>query len=66
MTNSTRASEFVTGTMGVVLRIEKRRLSPLAKSIFESAELGKITIDIPALVFAEILYLSGKQRINLS
>lgn len=64
MTNSTPASEFVTDTMGLVLRIEGRTLGPAAKSIFDSVELGNATVYIPTL--AEILYLSGKQRISLS
>jgi predicted nucleic acid-binding protein len=66
MTSSTLASEFVTDTMGLVLRIEKRRLRPTTKLIFESTELGRTTIYVPTLVFAEIPYLSEKQRIILS
>jgi predicted nucleic acid-binding protein len=52
--------------MGLVLRVEKRRLRPKMKLIFESTELGQTTIHVPTLVFAEILYLSEKQRITLS
>jgi predicted nucleic acid-binding protein len=66
MTSSTPASEFVTDTMGLVLRIEGRKLGPAAKSIFDSVEFGNATVYIPTLVFAEILYLSEKQRISLS
>jgi predicted nucleic acid-binding protein len=66
MTNSIPASEFVTDTMGLVLRIEQRKLGPRAKSVFDSAESGKATVYVPALVFTEILYLSEKQRIRLS
>lgn len=66
MTNSTPASEFVTDTIGLVLRIERRRMGPTAKSIFDSVEAGNATVYVPALVFAEILYLSEKQRIGLS
>ncbi|MGH9428183.1 MAG: hypothetical protein ACRD2L_18010 [Terriglobia bacterium] len=66
MTSSTLASEFVTDTMGLVLRIERRRLGSTAKSIFEAAESGTVTLYIPALVFAEILYLSEKRRISIS
>jgi predicted nucleic acid-binding protein len=66
MTSSTLASEFVTDTMGLVLRIEKRRLNSLVKLSSSLLSLVKITIYIPALVFAEILYLSEKRRISLS
>lgn len=66
MIHSTLASEFVTDTMGLVLRIEGRRLGPTGKSIFDSVESGSSTVYVPGLVFAEILYLSEKQRIGLS
>ncbi len=36
MTNATRTSEFVTDTMALVLRIERRKLGPTVKSIFDS------------------------------
>jgi predicted nucleic acid-binding protein len=50
--------------MAVVLRLEQRKLSPQAKFIFEQAEQGQAVIYIPAMVLAEILYLSEKQRIE--
>ena len=59
-------SEFVTDTMGLVLRIERRKLGPVVKSIFESAESGSATINVPAIVLAEILYLYEKRRISIS
>ena len=65
MKNSTLESEFVTDTMGLVLRIEKRRMSPTTKLIFDSTEVGETIIYVPTLVFAEILYLSERQRITL-
>ena len=66
MTSSTRASEFVTDTMGLVLRIEQRRLPPPVKAIFDAVESGNATVYVPAMVFAEILYLAEKHRISLS
>lgn len=66
MTNSIPPNEFVTDTMGLVLRIERRKLGPTAKSIFDSVESGDATAYVPALAFAEILYLSEKQRIGIS
>jgi predicted nucleic acid-binding protein len=51
--------------MGLVLRLENRRMSPITKLIFDSTELGETIIYVPALAFAEILYLSERQRITL-
>ena len=66
MTSSTPASEFVTDTMGLVLRIEQRRLPPPVKAIFDAVESGNATVYVPTMVFAEILYLAEKQRISVS
>jgi len=66
MINFTPENEYVTDTMGLVLRIEKRKLSSIAKFIFEMSESGKIIIHIPSMVFAEILYLSERKRIGIS
>ena len=66
MTNATLASEFVTDTIGFVLRIERRRLSEKVKLIFDSVEFGNTIVYVPGIVFAEILYLSEKQRIRTS
>ena len=41
MTNAALASEFVTDTIGLVLRIERRQLSEKVKSIFDSVESGE-------------------------
>ncbi len=66
MTSSTLAGEYVTDTMALVLHLENRRSSQTVKAIFESADQGKTTIHIPAMVLAEILYLSQRQRISLN
>jgi predicted nucleic acid-binding protein len=66
MNNASRSNEFVTDTMGLVLWLERRKFSPTVRAIYESAELGNATIYIPAMVFAEILYLSEKRRISLT
>ena len=52
--------------MALVLHLEKRRSSRTVKSIFDSADLGTITIHNPAMVFSEILYLSERKRIALT
>lgn len=66
MTISTLASEYVIDTVGLVLYLEKRRLGPDAQQIFAAAENGQTIIHIPAMVVAEILYLSEKKRISLT
>ena len=66
MRDATPASEFVTDTMGLILRLEQRRMGPQAKAIFEAAETGQATVHIPTFVLAEILYLSEKNRIQIS
>ena len=66
MTNVTLVSEFVTDTVGLVLRIERRQLSEKVKTIFDSVESGSTIVYIPVIVFAEILYLSEKRRIRTS
>jgi predicted nucleic acid-binding protein len=58
MTKSIHVNEYVIDTMGLVLRIENRKLN--------SSEAGDTIIHIPSFVFAEILYLSEKRRIKAS
>ena len=48
MKNYIPTNDFVTDTMAVVLRLEKRKMGKMAKSLFESAELGDISIYIPS------------------
>jgi predicted nucleic acid-binding protein len=64
MSSFTLAAEYVTDTVGLILHLEKRKLSASAEQIFDSAENGQTIIHIPAMVFAEILYLSEKKRIT--
>jgi predicted nucleic acid-binding protein len=66
MTSSIPTNEFVTDTMGLILRIERRKSGPRARTIFNLVESGNATVYVPALVLAEILYLSEKQRISLA
>jgi len=55
---------YVTDTMAIILRLEKRRLSKKVKSIFDNIEDGKIKLLIPAMVLAEIGYLSERNKID--
>ena len=59
-------TKYITDTMAVVLRLEKRKLPDTVKAIFLAAENDKTSIIIPAIVFAEIAYLSEKNRIDTS
>ena len=57
-------NSYVTDTMALILRLEKRKLSSKIKALFEKAENGEIEIIIPAMVLAEIGYLSEKKKIE--
>jgi predicted nucleic acid-binding protein len=50
--------------MALVLRLERRTLPPAIKAIFEDVEKGKGELVIPAMVAAEIGYLSEKKKIE--
>ena len=64
MSSFTLAAEYITDTVGLILYLENRKSGANAELIFDSAENGNTTIYIPAFVFAEILYLSEKNRIT--
>ena len=66
MSSFTLADEYVADTMAVVLHLENRKSSVNVKQIFDAADAGQVIIHIPAIVFAEILYLSEKKRIGLT
>ena len=57
-------SKFVADTMAFVLWLEKRKMPVKAKAKFQSAEKAEVEILVPALVFAEIAYLSENNRID--
>lgn len=64
MNPSILAAEYVADTVALVIYLEKRRLGGDSQLIFDSAENSNTIIHIPAIVFAEILYLSEKGRIS--
>lgn len=66
MSSFTLAAEYAADTMALILHLENRRASSNVKQIFDMADAGQTVIFIPTIVFAEILYLSEKQRIGLS
>ena len=55
---------YVTDTMALILRLEKRKLNQRVKKIFNEIENGQIKLLIPAMVLAEIGYLSERNRID--
>lgn len=57
-------NKYVSDSMALILKLEKRKLSKKVKDIFIQAEKGELEILIPAIVFAEIAYLSEKNRIE--
>lgn len=66
MSSATPLNELVTDTMGLILRIERRKMGPTASSIFKTAGAGHTIIYIPGIVLAEILYLTEKKKIKTS
>lgn len=66
MSNYTLAAEYVTDTVGLVLYLEKSKCGANAELIFDSAENAQTVVHIPAMVLAEVLYLSERKRIAAS
>ena len=50
--------------MAFILVLEDRKMPEKIKEIFNLAKNEKVEIYIPAIVFAELAYLSEKNRIN--
>ena len=59
-------NRYVADTMAFILRLEKRKLPEQVKQIFLAAETDHAEIFIPAMVLAEIAYLSEKGRIDIN
>lgn len=57
-------NRFIADTMALVLRLEKRKMPSKIKKIFEQAEARQVEVFLPPIVFAEIGYLSEKERID--
>ncbi len=62
--SNSRVNKYVADTMAFILRLEKRKMPNAIKAIFIQAENGTAEIRIPALVFAELGYLSEKGKIE--
>jgi len=61
-------NKFIADTMAFVLWLEKRKMPKKIKEIFHQAENQQTEIILPAMVFAELAYLSegGKIDTNLT
>jgi predicted nucleic acid-binding protein len=57
-------SKYVTDSMALILRLEKRKMPQRVKAIFEEVENDTTDLLIPAMVLAEIGYLSEKKKID--
>jgi len=57
-------NSFVTDTMALILRLEKRKLPPKVKAIFKNAENEEVEIIIPVMVLAELGYLAERKKIE--
>ncbi len=57
-------NKYVADTMALIPRLENRKLPEKTKQIFEMAERNEVEIYVPAMVLAEIGYLSEKHRID--
>lgn len=57
---------YAADTVALILRLENRRLGTDAAEAFSAAEQNRAVLYIPAFVFAEVMYLSEKQRISIS
>jgi predicted nucleic acid-binding protein len=56
-------NEYVTDTVALILRLEKRTMGPAAHQIFADVEHGHGRLLIPTMSFAEIMYLAERKRI---
>jgi predicted nucleic acid-binding protein len=57
---------FIADTMAVILWMEKRKMPQKAKTLFINAEKNEVRLYVPAMVLAEIGYLSEKKKIEVT
>lgn len=55
---------YVADTVALVLRLEKRTMGAAVEQAFQEIEQQRAQLLLPAMVFAEIMYLSGRKRIT--
>jgi predicted nucleic acid-binding protein len=66
MSSPNPVPEFVSDTMALVRRVDGKRLGAAAENAYVAAESGNGIIDVPGIVFAEIMYLVEKKRIKIT
>ena len=59
-------NEFVVDTVALVLFLEKRKMGAEFQVVLSAVKDGTAAVIVPAMVHAEILYLSEKGRIKTS
>lgn len=64
MSNNSPKNEYVLDTVALILWLEKRRMGENARHVFDLAESGQVNLLIPAMVLAEMMYLSERGRIT--
>jgi len=57
-------NKYIADSMAFILRLENRKMPLYAKKKFEMAEKGQAEIVVPAMVFAELAYLSERNKID--
>jgi predicted nucleic acid-binding protein len=57
---------FIADTMAVILWMEKRKMPQKSKMLFSKAEKNEVNLYVPAMVLAEIGYLSEKKKIEIT
>lgn len=62
---NTPLSKFVTDTMALVLFLEKRKMPPQVKGVFQATLASTNEIWIPAMCLAEVGYLAERGRVSI-
>ncbi|MEZ4866308.1 MAG: PIN domain-containing protein [Caldilineaceae bacterium] len=57
-------NDYIADTVALILRLEQRQMGARARAIFADVEAGNASLYVPAMVLAEILYLSERKRIQ--
>ena len=55
---------YVADTVALILRLEKRAMGGNARQVFLAVGQGQAKLLLPAMVFAELMYLVGRKRIT--
>ena len=64
MSNASPTNDYVVDTVALILRLERRAMGSKARDAFNAMEQGGARLYVPAMVFAEILYLAQRKRIT--